>query len=75
MARKYTKKEREIHNEAVKLRKMTDEQLVNYVIDSYVKGFNEGLIFRHKEIHKAISNINGIGPKTLLKITAVLEEL
>lgn len=76
MGRKFNKKDKEIHNEAVKLRKMTDEQLTNYVKDLYVKGFDEGLIFKTKEAEKIkhnISKIKGIGPKTLEKINEVFE--
>lgn len=75
MGRKYNGKEREIHNEAIKLRKMTDKQLVDYVTDSYMKGFNKGITYGHMEIKKALSYIKGIGPKTAAKIKEALEAI
>lgn len=75
MGRKYNGKEREIHNEAIKLRKMTDKQLIDYVTDSYMKGFNEGITYGHMETKKALSSVKGIGSKTALRISAALEEI
>lgn len=76
MSRKFAnEKAREKHQEAVKLRKMTDEQLTDYVNELYIKAFNEGITYRIKELTKEISAIKGIGPKTQLKINTALEEI
>jgi hypothetical protein len=79
MSRKYTSdKEREVHQDAVKLRKMTDKQLIDLTSSLYMKGFNEGLTYKTKEIVKVkdkILTIKGIGPKTHEKISLAFEEI
>ena len=65
-----------IHEKAVKLRKMTDEQLVNYVEDRVEKarseGYNRGKAHTPKkapvnipEIIEEIGNVKGIGATKL----------
>lgn len=78
-----TKDENRMHDQAVKLRKMTDEQLVHYVEDRVAKarseGFNQG---SEKAAQKAsipsildeIGTIKGIGKIKLLEIDAVLKK-
>lgn len=79
MGRKYSnEKERKIHQEAVKLRKMTDEQLTKTYNNLYQDGFNDGIKFKTKEfakIQEKISTIKGIGPKTQSKIRLLFEEM
>lgn len=79
-----TTDENVIHIKAVKMRKMTDEQLVHYVEDRAEKarseGFNKGKAQASKakpadivKILKDIGNIRGIGTSKLADIGAVLE--
>ena len=71
-----------IHDKAVKLRKMTDEQLVHYVEDRVEKarseGFNRGREQNKPvnimELINAIGNIRGIGESKLADIKAILEK-
>ena len=74
-----------IHDKAVKLRKMTDEQLVHYVEDRVEKarseGFNKGKtqapkpkIFNITDIITEIGNVRGIGATRLNDIKAILEK-
>ena len=56
-----TTDENAIHNKAVKIRKMTDEQLVHYVED--ITGIIE-----------EISSVKGIGATKLADIKAILEK-
>ena len=79
-----TEDENKIHEKAVKMRKMTDEQLVHYVEDRVEKarseGFNQG---KQKaapapkidiaSIVEDIGAIKGIGVAKLADIKAVLE--
>lgn len=78
-----TKDESRIHDKAVKMRKMTDEQLVHYVEDRVEKarseGFNKGKAadsstweINIKAIIEEISNIKGIGMAKMKGIEAVL---
>lgn len=80
-----TKDENVIHEKAVKLRKMTDEQLVHYVEDRVEKarseGYNRGKeqapkpkTVSIKDILTEIGNIRGIGVSKLLDIGAVLSK-
>lgn len=72
-----------IHDKAVKMRKMTDEQLVHYVEDRVEKarseGFNQGkkkAVFPKIDITSIIDEIGavkGIGETKLKEIKAVLE--
>ena len=73
-----------IHEKAVKMRKMTDEQLVHYVEDRAEKarseGFNKGKAQASKpkpvnivKILEDIGNIRGIGAAKLIDIGVVLE--
>lgn len=70
-----------IHEKAVKMRKMTDEQLVNYVNDRVAKaeseGFNRGKRSGGKTIREfveEISGLRGIGAATVSKIKVYAEE-
>lgn len=71
-----TADEDRIHEKAVKLRKMTDEQLVQYVESTAEEARNEGFNQGKKstagmtanDFLKEISNIKGIGNVTLCKI-------
>lgn len=76
-----TMDESKIHEKAVKMRKMTDEQLVHYVEDRVEKarseGFNQGKKRQYVhigEIINEIGNIKGIGEAKLAEITAVLKK-
>jgi hypothetical protein len=77
-----TTDENVIHDKAVKLRKMTDEQLVHYVEDRVEKarseGFNRGREQNKPvnimELINAIGNIRGIGESKLADIKAILEK-
>lgn len=73
-----------IHGKAVKMRKMTDEQMVHYVEDRVEKarseGFNKGVSMALsgqkidiKAIENEIGGIKGIGEATLRKVMYVLE--
>ena len=76
MARKYsTDKERRIHQEAVKLRKMTDKQLVDYTNELYMSGFNTGLDHIKEGIKVNLSKIKGIGKVTQSKIIEMMEDI
>ena len=71
-----TDTEKEMHDRAVKIRKMTDEQLVQYVNDRVEKarseGFNQGKKsatgMTVNEFLKEISIIKGVGDATICKI-------
>lgn len=74
-----------IHDKAVKMRKMTDEQLVHYVEDRVEKarseGFNRGKeqASKHKTLNitsiiEEISSVKGIGSTKLADIKAILEK-
>ena len=74
-----------IHEKAVKMRKMTDEQLVHYVEDRVEKarseGFNQGKAqapkYKSVSIEKIINeigNVRGIGATKLADIQAILEK-
>lgn len=71
-----TADEDKIHEKAVKMRKMTDEQLVSYVENRVEKarseGFNQGKKsatgMTVNDFLKEISKIKGIGDVTLCKI-------
>lgn len=77
-----TEDENKIHDKAVKMRKMTDEQLVHYVEDRVEKarsdGFNQGkkatpTIDTDKILEK-IGTIKGIGAVKLHEIKGILEQ-
>lgn len=77
-----TEDENKIHEKAVKMRKMTDEQLVHYVEDRVEKarseGFNQGKQRDAPRIDISaivndIGNIRGIGAAKLADIKSVLE--
>lgn len=75
MSRKFAnEKAREKHQEAVKLRKMTDEQLTGLFNNLYQEAFDEGIQYKEKEMKDKIIGIKGIGSKTLDKINQVFEE-
>jgi hypothetical protein len=74
-----------IHEKAVKMRKMTDEQLVHYVEDRVEKarseGFNKGKeqapkhrTFNLSEIIDDIGSVKGIGVAKLQDIRLILEK-
>lgn len=80
-----TSDENIIHEKAVKLRKMTDEQLVHYVEDRVDKarseGFNQGKTqapkYKSISIEKVINeigNVRGIGAVKLAGIQEILEK-
>ena len=77
-----TEDENKIHDKAVKMRKMTDEQLVHYVEDRVEKarseGFNQGKkaapAFEIDKILEKIVMIKGIGTVKLQEIRAILEQ-
>ena len=77
-----TEDETKIHEKAVKMRKMTDEQLVHYVEDRVEKarseGFNQAKISVPKvdiqSILNEIATISGIGTGKMNKIKMVLEK-
>lgn len=79
MSRKFTnKKTKAKHQEAVKLRKMTDEQLTELFNNLYQDGFNEGIKYQTNQFDKIqnkITTIKGIGPKTQSKIKTLFEEI
>jgi ribulose bisphosphate carboxylase small subunit len=79
MSRKFAnEKARAKHQEAVKLRKMTDEQLTETFNSLYQDGFNDGIEYKAKELKKIqnkITKIKGIGPKTQSKIITLFEEM
>lgn len=77
-----TEDENKIHDKAVKMRKMTDEQLVHYVEDRVEKarseGFNQGkkatpTIDTDKILEK-IGTIKGIGAVKLHEIKGILKQ-
>lgn len=74
-----------IHDKAVKMRKMTDEQLVHYVEDRVEKarseGFNRGKEHAPKyktidivTVIEEIGSVKGIGSTKLADIKAILEK-
>ena len=80
-----TTDENVIHDKAVKLRKMTDEQLVHYVEDRVEKarseGFNQGKGQKRAVIQlsavdfvEEIGRIKGIGTTTMTKIRELLDK-
>lgn len=80
-----TKNEKKIHEKAVKIRKMTDEQLVRYVEDRVEKarseGFNKGKshatkdrTFNLPDVIAEIGNVKGIGAAKLDDIKEILEK-
>lgn len=56
--------EKAMHERAVKIRKMTDEQLINKVDGLYQEGFDNGMEHMREMVLNAISfkSIKGIGP-------------
>lgn len=71
-----TEEERTIHDKAVKIRKMTDRQIIEYIDDIYKTGYRAGMKTSNispDKIIDEIKKIKGIGPITLSKIEQVLE--
>lgn len=75
-----TADEDRIHEKAIKMRKMTDEQLVHYVEDRVEKARSEGFNLGKQKtkinisaILDEIGKINGVGATKLTEIQAVLE--
>lgn len=77
-----TEDESKIHDKAVKMRKMTDEQLVHYVEDRVEKARSEGFNHGKKavpeidtdKILEKIGTIKGIGAVKLQEINGILEQ-
>lgn len=80
-----TADENKIHERAVKMRKMTDDQLVHYVEDRVEKarseGYNQGkgqfpqkYHLKIEEIINEIGNVKGIGTAKLRDIEVILEK-
>lgn len=82
-----TEDENRIHDKAVKMRKMTDEQLVHYVEDRVAKaeseGYNRGLKRGKRESDSIdiirvfidkIAELPGIGKASVKKITVLAKE-
>ena len=74
--------EKEIHDRAVALRKMTDEKLIAYVDRQFAAGVDAGRIGNEitaqetaKQITAAISKIKGIGKATIDKIKETILEV
>ncbi len=74
-----------IHEKAVKMRKMTDEQLVHYVEDRVEKARSEGFNQGKKQSQEVsqpsvtdfveeIGRIKGIGTATMCKIRELLDK-
>lgn len=76
-----TEDENKIHDKAVKMRKMTDEQLVHYVEDRVEKarseGFNQGKKSAPEidieKILEKIGTIKGIGAVKIQEIRTILD--
>ena len=84
---KRTSEERTIHEKAVALRKMSDQQLVDYVNNQYTSGLDAG---KHEvkpqpawespqhiteQILLALSlNVKGIGPTLIAKMKPVIQK-
>ena len=80
-------RERIIHEKAVALRKMTDEQLVNALEEQHVKGYDTGYkngiadsnyndnALSPQKIIERLSTIKGFGESTIAKIRMVLQEV
>lgn len=80
-----TEDEVRIHEKAVKMRKMTDEQLVHYVEDRVEKARSEGFNIGKKSVRNGkstndflaelqTSKIPGIGAVTINKLLKVAKE-
>lgn len=77
-----TETENKVHDEAVKLRKMTDEQLVGCINETVEKAEKAGFERGKRsgggksigEFVKEISELRGIGQATVSKIKAYAEE-
>lgn len=77
-----TNDENVIHDKAVKMRKMTDEQLVHYVEDRVAKAESEGFNRGKKNGNNGsigrfiseLSKVSGIGAATISKIKAFAVE-
>ncbi len=69
-----TPDEDRIHNEAVKLRKLTDEQLVNYVEGKTDRKKGPDLGKTVTEIMTGISEVKGVGKTKLHYIQEIIEE-
>ena len=71
-----------IHEKAVKIRKMTDQQLVDYVKDKEEKAWNEGFTQGQSQVQKPdldeilyeIQAIRGIGIVKIDKIKNIIQK-
>lgn len=69
-----TPEEKAKHELAVRLRKMTDEQLHETYNSSYQKGFNEGKAKQKETTILLVKNTKGIGAATFEKLKKVIED-
>ena len=74
--------EKELHDQAVVLRKMTDAKLIEYMNKQYTAGIDTGRISNEivaqdtaKQILQAIRGIKGIGAATISKIETAVREI
>lgn len=80
-----TREEKEIHDQAIRIRKMTDAQLINHLAqqkkENYDTGYRDGLL-KGRESNKSLSiksfldeigGIEGIGVVTIKKLRKAAE--
>lgn len=67
-----TPEQQETHEKAVKLRKMTDEQLIDVMIREHVSGIRDGVNEFIRQLKDA--NLPGIGVVTIKKIEMLARE-
>lgn len=65
-------KQKEIHEKAVKLRKMSDGQLVDLMLSEHVSGVKDGVAGFIRQLKSA--NLPGIGVVTIKKIEIFARE-
>ena len=73
-------REKELHDQAVALRKMTDAKLIEYMNKQYTAGIDTGRINNEivahdtaKQIMQTIKSMKGIGAATISKIISKIE--
>lgn len=67
-----TPEQKETHEKAVKLRKMTDEQLVDLMLSEHASGVKNGVAGFIRQLKSA--NLTGIGVATIKKIEVFARE-
>lgn len=69
--------EKAMHERAVKIRKMTDEQLISRVDGLYQEGFNNGMEHMRENVINTISfkNIKGIGASLRERILQEIRDI